>query len=121
MMPPVTAQETVAPDGSQVGGYATDPSNESISRIPNGTDTGNDVSDFQAISATLGRANSTSPIPVIGNGLLFDGIEDYVLIANDADLDFNQSGFTVEFWGFITNTSAFALAKGTGDTGNEYF
>jgi len=110
-----------APDGSSVGGDATDLSNESISRIPNGTDTGNDVADFQAISATLGQANSTSPIPVIGNGLLFDGIEDYVLIANDADLDFNQSGFTVEFWGFITNINSFALAKGTGGTGNEYF
>ncbi len=85
-----------APDGSANGGDATGISDEAIARIPNGTDTDNDVNDFAAVPASLGAMNSIAQLPGIGNALPFTGT-DYVLIADDANLEMSGD-FTIEFW-----------------------
>lgn len=46
-----------APDGSASGGNATGVDDESVARIANGTDTGNDVNDFQQTRSTMGSEN----------------------------------------------------------------
>ena len=62
-----------APDGSSSNGNATGVTDEAIARLPNATDTSNNVNDFNKIAATIGRANEcgsyTAKIHTIqGNG-----------------------------------------------------
>ncbi len=82
-----------APDGSSNGGLATGIADEAIARIPNGTDTGNDVNDFSAVPASLGSMNSTAQLPGVGNGLVFDGTNDLVNLGSQI---LSSSTFTVE-------------------------
>lgn len=111
-----------APSGGSSNGSATGVSDEAIARIPNATDTNNDINDFEATIATLGRANSTAPISDIGNALDFGGVDEFVQVSDvGAAIDLNSGAFTVEFWANITSAIAFPLAKGTGGTDNEYF
>ncbi len=107
-----------APDGTANGGAATGISDEAIARIPNGADTGNDVTDFAAVPASLGSTNSIAQLPGIGNGLVFDGTDDYVNIASP------YTGFateiTVEAWiNLNTLTSAEGImAQSTSNSDN---
>ena len=88
-----------APDGSANGGDASGIADEAIARIPNGTDTDNDVNDFAAVPASLGTANNIAQLAGVGNGLAFDGTNDYVEIPDAASLDFDiNDDFTVETW-----------------------
>lgn len=50
-----------APDGSSSGGNASGIDDESISRRPNAVDTDNDVNDFTATVATMGKINNVNP------------------------------------------------------------
>lgn len=91
-----------APDGSANGGLATSIADEAIARIPNGTDTGNDVNDFSAVPASLGTVNREAQLPEIGNGLDFDGTNDLVNLGSQI---LSSSTFTVEAW---VNGTSFA-------------
>ncbi|MEQ9425076.1 MAG: LamG-like jellyroll fold domain-containing protein [Cyclobacteriaceae bacterium] len=85
------------------GGDANDESDESVSRIPNGTDTDNDAADFQKTPVSMGANNSQTPLTAIGNALDFDGTDDYVEIADDNALDIT-SNLTLEAWVNLTST-----------------
>ncbi|MEQ9298787.1 MAG: LamG-like jellyroll fold domain-containing protein [Cyclobacteriaceae bacterium] len=88
-----------APDGDAAGSLSTGLDDESISRIPNATDTGDDVADFSHSTATLGRANSQAPIETIGNALDFDGDNDFVALPQSGNFPIsNSSTFTLEMW-----------------------
>ncbi|MEQ8714919.1 MAG: LamG-like jellyroll fold domain-containing protein [Cyclobacteriaceae bacterium] len=86
--------------GGTPSGTSTGIDDESVARIPNATDTDNDVDDFIATTATLGRANSTAPVAQIGNALDFDGTEDYVVIPDAAVFDVSTT-FSVEAWVYL--------------------
>lgn len=102
-----------APDGSSNGGLATGISNEAIARIPNGTDSGNDVNDFAAVPASLGALNSTAQLPGVGNGLVFDGVDDFVELGTITNL--NDADFSIEFWVNTTVNTASILTLSDGD------
>lgn len=107
-----------APDGSANGGLATGIADEAIARIPNGMDTGNDVNDFAAVPASLGALNSTAQLPGVGNGLIFDGVDDYVNVASPFTGYTNE--ITIEAWiNLNTLTSAEAvMAQSTANSDN---
>ena len=84
-----------APDGSANGGNATGAADESISRIPNGTDTGSDVNDFSVTAASLGRSNTLVSLTGIGNGLAFNGTSDYINLGDNIE---GLSTVTFETW-----------------------
>jgi len=85
-----------APDGDGAGSLSTGLNDESISRIPNATDTGDDVADFSHSTATLGRANAIVPTVYVGNALDFDGSDDEV---NIGDVLLEAIGaVTIETW-----------------------
>lgn len=94
-------------------GASTGISDEAIARIPNGTDTDNNASDFTAGPATLGAVNQTAQLPGIGNGLVFDGVDDFVEIGTITNL--NDADFTIEFWVNTTVNTASILTLSDGD------
>ncbi|MDW3194901.1 MAG: LamG-like jellyroll fold domain-containing protein [Cytophagales bacterium] len=81
--------------GEAPSGASTVISDEAIARIPNGTDTDNNASDFTAGPATLGAVNQTAQLPGVGNGLVFDGTNDLVNLGSQI---LSSSTFTVEAW-----------------------
>ncbi len=90
-----------APDGGSGGGNASGLSDEAVARIPNAIDTDDDVDDFTATIATLGRANSTAPVAQIGNALTFDKtVDQYVQIPDAASFDI-ETTFSVESWIYL--------------------
>lgn len=104
-----------APDGSADGGLSVGISDESIARLPNATDTDNDVADFSETPASLGTINSLTPLPGPGNALPFTDV-DHVLINDDATLEMTGD-FTIEFWLNTTETgNNIILEKGTSNS-----
>ena len=85
--------------GEAPNGAASGVADEAIARIPNATDTDNDSNDFIATIATLGRANSTTPVATVGNALDFDGSDDFVSLPQTGPFPLSASNlFTLEMW-----------------------
>lgn len=80
--------------GEAPSGSATGISDEAIARIPNGTNTANNTSDFIAGPATLGEANQTAQLPGIGNSIQLDGANDFISIPTS----FPGTVGTISFW-----------------------
>jgi hypothetical protein len=58
-----------APDGGASDGNATGINDEAVARLPNGTDTENDVNDFSKHIATIGAANESAGSSPITTGI----------------------------------------------------
>lgn len=99
--------------GEAPSGNATNISDESISRIPNATDTNADDADFAQAQATLGAENFVTPLPTPGYGLEFDGDNDFVTVADSDDFSFGDgstdSPFSVEAWINLNSTGSMAV------------
>lgn len=71
---------------------------ESVARIPNGTDTDADDMDFEKAEATLGRENFVVPLASPGYGLDFDGTDEYVDLALIDLGAVDGDAMTIEAW-----------------------
>jgi hypothetical protein len=73
-----------------------------------GTSTVNACTNTTGIDGTLtnGPTWSASPIQFAGNGLSFDGVDDYVISTATFNLNMGGSSFTVEAWINSANSSA---------------
>ena len=106
--------------GGAPSGTATTEADESVSRLPNGTDTDNDNADFTKTPVSMGANNSLTPLPAIGNALNFDGVDEYVEVSDNANLDI-IGALTLEAWVNIpsTLTNTAGVVSKFEDTGNQ--